>query len=252
MLLSLVLTLLAVSAYATPVINLGTAANFGLLGGSAVTNTGSSVIYGDVGSYPTGSVTGFEESISAGPGKVHGHTHTDANAVVGQAKSDLTAAYNTAAGATGAIDLTGQDLGGMTLDPGVYFFSSSALLTGNLKLDGGGGPNAQWIFQIGSTLTTATDSNVELIKGAKKDKVFWQVVSSATIGTNSVFVGNIMALESITLNGGVLHGKALARNGAVTISVAETVNAVPEPSSIMALGMMLIPAAALFRRKKLG
>jgi hypothetical protein len=244
--LPLVLTLLAVSSYAAPVnlVDLGTAANFGLLAGSTITNTGSSVINGDVGVSPGTAVTGF------GPVVVNGTTHlADAKAV--QAQTDLTAAYITAAGAVYNTDLSTQDLGGKTLTPGVYYFSSSAGLTGNLTLNGGGDPNAQWIFRIGSTLTTASGSNVALTNGATQGKVFWQVGSSATIGVNNNFAGNIMALQSITLNGGgILNGRALARNGAVTISSVETVNAVPEPSSIMALGMMLIPTAALFRRKK--
>lgn len=243
--ISAVLVLLAVSAYATPV-NLGTAANFGLLAGSTITNSGSSVINGDVGVSPGSAVTGF------GPPVVLNGTLHLADAVAGQAQTDLTTAYNAAAGATPTNDLTGFDLGvynAGVLGPGVYYFGSSAGLTGNLTLNGGGDPNAQWIFQIGSTLTTATGSNVALINAATKDNVFWQVTSSATIG-EGVFAGNIMALASISLGGGTLNGRALARNAAVTISKAETVNAVPEPSSIMALGMMLTSAAVLFRRKK--
>ena len=245
--LLLLLSLLVVNAYATP-INLGTAANFGLLAGSTITNTGSSVINGDVGSYPTPAVTGFP------PGIVNGTLYTAANAAVFQAQLDLAAAYDEAASAIPTMDLSGTDLGFYNADsplgPGVYFFSSSAFLTGNLTLKGTDAINPQWIFQIGSTLTTATGSSVALID-ATKDQVFWQIGSStATLGTNSVFAGNIMALTSITLNGGTLHGRALARNGAVTIISEETVNAVPEPSSIMALGMMLTSAAALLRRKK--
>lgn len=244
--------LVAVSAYAAP-INLGTAANFGLLAGSTVTNTGSSVINGDVGVFPGSSVTGFP------PGIINGTLYAAAEATVFQAQLDLANAYDEAAGATGAVNISGTDLGFYNADyplgPGVYFFSSSAGLTGNLTLDGGGDPNAQWIFQIGSALSTASGSSVSLINSAAQDKVFWQVGSStATIGTNSVFAGNIMALTSISLNGGTLNGRALARTGAVTISSAETVNAgpsvVPEPSGIMALGMMLAPAAVLLRRKK--
>ena len=247
--LSLFLSLLAVNAYAVP-INLGTASTFGLLGGSSVTNTGLSVINGNVGSAPTPAVTGFL------PGVVNGTLYTTPNTVTAQAQSDLTVAYNAAAGEASTMNLTGTDLGfynlANPLGSGVYFFSSSAGLTGNLTLDSQGNPNAQWIFQIGSTLTTATDSTVTFINGAT-NKVFWQVGSSATIGTNNVFAGNIMALESITLNGGTLNGRALARNGAVTISSMETVNsgayAVPEPSSLV-IGLMSIPSVLFFRRKK--
>ena len=119
--------------------------------------------------------------------------------------------------------MTGTDLGGLTLVPGVYCFSSSALLTGTLTLDAQGDPNAQWVFQIGSTLTTATDSTVSIINGGANCNVYWQIGSSATIQTNNTFVGNILALTSITLDGGILNGRALARNGAVTMADTETV-----------------------------
>lgn len=221
--LFLFLSLLTVNAYAASV-NLGTASTFGLLGGSGVTNTGSSVINGDVGSSPTPAVTGFP------PGIVIGTLYTTPNAVTAQAQSDLTAAYLSAAGAPSppTNDLTGIDLGtfnaGNPLIAGVYHFSSSAGLTGNLTLDGQGDPNAVWIFQIGSSLTTATNATVSFINGASPCNVFWQVGSSATIQTNNTFGGTIMALTSITLDGGTLNGRALARNGAVTISAAEFVN----------------------------
>lgn len=178
------------------------------------------------------SVTGFP------PGIVVGTLYTTANAVTAQAQSDLTAAYLVAAGAPcpPTHNLTGIDLGtfnaGNSLTPGVYCFSSSAGLTGNLTLDGQGDPNSQWVFQIGSSLTTATNATVSFINGASPCNVFWQVGSSATIQTNNVFGGTIMALTSITLNGGTLNGRALARNGAVTIAAAEFVNtACPAPTA---------------------
>ena len=217
------LTLSAANAYAVA-INLGTAGTFGLLGGAGVTNTGLSVIRGDVGSSPTPAIIGFP------PGIVIGTLYTTPNAVTVQAQSDLTTAYNAAAGAAPTMVLTGTDLGfynaANPLGPGVYFFSTSAGLTGNLTLDGQGNPNAQWIFQIGSTLTTATNATMSFINGASPCNVFWQVGSSATIQTNTIFGGTIMALASITLNGGTLNGRALARTGAVTISAAEFVNTV--------------------------
>jgi hypothetical protein len=229
--LVLVLMLLAVNAYAVAV-NLGTAGSFGVLAGSGVTNSGSSVIKGDVGSSPTPSVTGFP------PGTVIGTVYTTANAVTAQAQSDLTAAYLVAAGAPcpATHNLTGINLGtfnaGNPLLAGVYCFSSSAALTGNLTLDGQGNPNSQWIFQIGSSLTTATNATVSFVNGASPCNVFWQVGSSATIQTNNLFGGTIMALTSITLNGGTLNGRALARNGVVTISAAEFVNtACPAPTA---------------------
>jgi hypothetical protein len=223
----LVVLLFASRAFAnTPganvAINLGTATNFGLLAGSGITNASSATsITGDVGSSPTPSVTGLTAS------QVHGILYTTANPATAQAQADLTVGYNEAAGAACGTDLTGTNLGGLTLVPGVYCFSSSALLTGTLTLDAQGAADAQWVFQIGSTLTTATNSTVALINGALNCNVFWQIGSSATIQTNSTFVGNIMALTSITLDGGILNGRALARNGAVTIAAQETVTAIP-------------------------
>jgi hypothetical protein len=222
------LSAFANSTGASVAINLGTAANFGVLAGSGITNASSATsIIGDVGSAPTPTVTGLIAT------QVQGTLYTASNPATTQAQTDLTAAYNQAAGATCGTDMTGTDLGGLTLAPGVYCFSSSAGLTGTLTLDGQGNANAQWVFQIGSTLTTATNSSVVLINGAVNCNVFWQVGSSATIQTGNTFVGNILALTSITLDGGTLNGKALARNGAVTISSQETVNAAACTCSVM-------------------
>src|ERR1700693_4547723 len=212
------IVLLAAHAFASTPVDLGTAGQFGLLAGSGITNASAGTsITGDVGSSPTPSVTGLLAS------QVHGILFTTSSPVTSQAQSDLTIAYNEAAGEACGTNLTGTDLGGLTLVPGTYCFSSSASLTGTLTLDAQGDANAQWVFQIGSTLITATNSTVALINGAVKCNVFWQVGSSATIQTNNTFVGNILALTSITLDGGTLNGKALARNGAVTISAQETV-----------------------------
>ncbi len=224
----LVLLLLPVNAHAACV-NLGTAADFALLGGSGVTNSvPGTVVQGDVGSSPIPAVVGFP------PGVVVGTLYTTSNAVTAQAQVDLTAAYNAAAGAATTGVLTGIDLGtynaGNPLLPGVYFFSTSAALTGNLTLDAQGDPNACWIFQIGSTLTTATGASVTLINGASPCNVFWQVGSSATIFSGTDFVGNIMALASVTLDGGTLQGRALARTAHVTISGSEFVNSICVPS----------------------
>ncbi|WP_229712265.1 ice-binding family protein [Streptomyces daqingensis] len=198
------------NAVATAV-GLGTADSYGVLGGQSVTNTGPSVVSGDLGVSPGSAISGFP------PGTVLGTIHqNDAHAA--QAQADLTTAYNNAAGQACDDDLTGQDLGGLTLVPGVYCFDSSAQLTGDLTLDAEGDPNAVWVFQIGSTLTTASSSNVNLINGASPCNVFWQVGSSATLGTDTDFVGTIMALTSITLNTGAdINGRALARNGSVTM-----------------------------------
>ncbi|MEO8215575.1 MAG: ice-binding family protein [Acidobacteriota bacterium] len=204
-----------VSSPASAQVSLGTAQGFAVLGGSAVTNTGASAINGDVGVFPGTSITGFP------PGIIVGGAPHSADAVAGQAQTDLTTAYNAVAGTACNVDLTGQNLGGLTLTPGVYCFSTSAFLTGTLTLDLQGNPNALFIFKTGSTLTTASGSSVVLINSGGTTcppNLYWQVGSSATLGTGSTFAGNILALASITMNTGAgLSGRALARNGAVTL-----------------------------------
>jgi hypothetical protein len=191
---------------------LGTAENFAVLGSSTVTNTGPTIVTGDLGVSPGTAITGFPPGIVVG-GAIHA-----ADAVAGQAQTDTTTAYNNLAGQACDFTLTGQDLGGMTLVPGVYCFSSSAQLTGALTLDAGGDPDAAWVFQIGSTLTTASNASVLLVNGARACNVFWQIGSSATLGTGTSFVGSILALASITLTTDVdVFGRALAQNGAVTM-----------------------------------
>jgi hypothetical protein len=191
--------------------SLGTAAGFAVLGASTVTCTGPSRIVGDVGVSPGSAITGFP------PCKLTGNFHS-ADAVSAQAQADATTAYNALKGATcpAANNLTGTDLGGLTLTPGVYCFSSSAELTGTLNLSSG-----VYIFQIGSTLTTASGSSV-LISNAQpcdaSSSVFWQVGSSATLGTTTAFAGNILANISITMTtGATLDGRAIALTGAVTM-----------------------------------
>ena len=208
------LSVFAVSpaAAAEPKVGLGTAGSYAVLAGQAVTNTGPTVVTGNLGVSPNNAVSGFP------PGLVLGGTIHQGDAHAGQAQSDLTTAYNDASGRACDVSLTGQDLGGMTLTSGVYCFSSSAQLTGTLTLDAEGVPNAVFIFQIGSTLTTASASRVALINGAQACNVYWQVGSSATLGTDTTFVGNILALTSITLDTRAsVHGRVLARNGAVTL-----------------------------------
>ncbi len=204
--------LLVSSAFAAQSsVGLGTAGSYAVLAGSTVTNTGPSTINGDLGVSPGTAVTGFP------PGTVHGSIHS-ADAVAAQAQSDLTTAYNDAASRKPAVSVSG-DLGGLTLTPGVYKASSSIGLTGTLTLDAQGDPSAVFIFQVGSTLTTASGSHVALINGAQACNVFWQIGSSATLGTSSVLSGDILALTSISVNNGVtVQGSALARNGAVTLN----------------------------------
>jgi hypothetical protein len=198
-------------------VGLGTDSAFAVLGGQAVTNTGSSIINGDLGVSPGAAITGFP------PGIVNGTIHS-ADAVAAQAQLDLTTAYNTAAGATPFASVP-ADLTGLTLTPGVYRNATALGLSGAVTLDAQGNPAAVFIFQAGSTLITGSGSTVNLINGAQPCNVFWQVGSSATLGSTSNFVGNILAQTSITMNNGVtLAGRALASTGSVTM-IDDTITA---------------------------
>jgi hypothetical protein len=224
-----------VTSPASAQIPLGTAQNFAILGGSTVTNTGPSNINGNLGVSPGSAVTGFPPGVVTG-GSIHA-----ADAVAAQAQSSLTTAYNTAAGTPCGVDLTGQNLGGLVLTPGVYCFTSSAALTGTLTLNFQGNPNAAFLFKIGSTLTTASASSVILTNNAGSTcppNVNWQVGSSATLGTGSTFIGNILALTSITLTTGAnVTGRALARNGAVTLDTNNvSIGACVAAAQVPALG----------------
>ena len=242
------------------IIDLGTARNFAVLAGTTVTNTGSSVIDGgDVGVYSGSAITGFFP-VDGGPGNITPPftTHAADNVAL-QAQKDLTTAYNVAMGLPFTSNLTGQDLAGLTLTPGVYFFSSSAGLTGTLTLNDQGDTNALFVFQIGSTLTTAPNSKVVTINnpGPRPDgcNVYWQIGSSAVLGTTTAFEGHILASTSITLDTGasIMDGSALASTGQVSLDDVHIINCgssfgegVPEPATIT---LALLGGAVLMTRR---
>ena len=271
----LILALLALPAYADPI--LGSAGSFGVLGGSAVTNTGPTTINGDLGVYPGTSITNTN-GITINGTAYSGSATPPNNAGAATAQSDATTAYNGLAGMSVTTNLTGEDLGGLTLTPGVYKFDSSADLTGTLTLNGEGNENALWVFIIGSTLTTASGpsaASVNVIDAGSNDGIFWDVGSSATLGTTTAFKGNILASANITLDSGATIGcgSALASTGAVTMGTntistgcagggtitttggVPTVTAlpiapipVPEPGIMTLLGSGLLALAGMRRK----
>jgi hypothetical protein len=233
----------AASAQTAP--SLGAAQSYAVLGGSTVTNTGPSVIGGDLGLSPGTAVTGFPPGVVVG-GAIHA-----ADAAALSAQNSLITAYNSVAGQACTQDLTGQDLGGKGLAPGVYCFSSSAQLTGLLNLNAQGNGAAVWLFKIGSTLTTASGSSVVVSGGGSQCNVYWQVGTSATLGTATSFAGNILALSSISATTGAnVIGRALARNGAVTldtnnITPSTCAPGAPTPVPILPRAFVLLLALGL-------
>lgn len=204
-------------------VELGTASTFAVLAGTGITNTGATTASGsagaDFGSAPTGTFTGDTMVTTTGT------KYTAVDGAVESAKLALITAYDDAAGRTPST-VVATELGGATLTEGVYSSTSGELgITGTLSLDAENNPDAVWIFQAGSTLITATDSNVVLLNGADPCNIFWQVTSSATLGVNSVFVGHVFALQSIqATTGATINGQLLARNGAVTLDTNTFVN----------------------------
>src|SRR5659263_780041 len=232
-LLVLVVMLLvpATSMAAQPTVNLGTTSSCAVLAGSTITNTGPTTITGDVGLSPGSAFTG-QASVT-----LHGAVHV-ADAVAVQAKKDLVTAYNDAAGRTPVATIA-TELGGHTLIPVSYDSASGTFeITGTLTLDAQGNPDGVFIFQMESTLVTAPFSNIVLLNGARFCRIFWQVGSSATLGTSSHFEGHILAMASITANtGATIHGQLLARTGAVSLhantitnDVCNTVGPTPTPT----------------------
>lgn len=227
--------LIALSAQTQAAVSLGTAANFGVLAGSTITNTGFTDVIGDIGVHPGTAITGFFGTAeNDGPGTFTGNAH-QGDATAQQAKADALTAYNDLLALPMSTTLA-VELGGETLNPGVYVLGTAGL-TGILTLDGAG----DYVFQIGSTLTTAALSMVNLINGAEAANVFWAVGSSATLGEGTDFAGTILASSTISLTAGAtVDGRLIALNGAVTM-ITNTV--VPEPSTTSMLALLSLGIA---------
>jgi hypothetical protein len=243
----------AVARAGPATVNLGSDSDFAILAGSAITFGGtvnSSTITGNIGSYPTPAITGLGNAV------LNGVNQTGNAGLMLNAQNDLTTAFNNAAGrpVDGYYPAI-TDLGGLTLVSGVYNDPSSFGITGTLTLNAAGNPDAVWIFQMGSTLTTATGSSVVLENGAQACHVFWEVGSSATLGVDSTNVGTIMASSAITLDtGAVVNGRLLAENADVTLDGYNTVikpvcrssSSVPDSSNTFLLCGLGLAALCFF------
>jgi type VI secretion system secreted protein VgrG len=272
-LIALVVFFLSAASMRADTLSILAADNYAVLGASTVTNTGSSVLNGNLGVYAGSAITGFP------PGTViNGGTTDITNAVAQNGQADALAAYNSLAGLAVTQTLTGQDLGGLTLTPGVYFYSSSAQLTGPLTLNFQGLSNQNIVFQIGSLLTTASGSSLVIEGAGTDDNVYWKV-GAATLGTTTAFVGDIIAGTSITLDTGatITCGDAIALTGAVTLdhntistcaggtggigstdvaggvinTTHEVVNTAPEPGTFGLLATGILGMAGAIRRRLL-
>jgi LPXTG-motif cell wall-anchored protein len=244
---ALAITVGDASASIVPTVNLATAGSYSVIGSTTVTNTGPSVLDKSIALSPGTAVDGFPPGIVLAPGSIQA-----ANATSDQARADLTTAYLDAAGRSVEFTQNNPDLTGTTLAPGVYAGLSKAplSLSGQMTLDGQNDPNAVFIFQTDSTLTTGPGSSILLINGASECNIFWQVGSSATIGTNSAFVGNILALTSVSVQtGATVQGRAMARNAAVTLdsNVFTSTNCAlgPTPPTTVAPADTAAPGATL-------
>lgn len=224
---------IALSSPSEGAVSLGTAASFGVLAGTQITNTGLTTVAGNIGVDPQSAITGFFGTLAnEGPGTFTGTAHQD-DITAELAKADAAAAFSALNGLAVNTTAVAVELGGQTLNPGVYSLGT-AEMTGILTLDGVG----DYVFQIGSTLNTAALASVNLINGANPANVFWAVGSSATLGIGSAISGNIIALTSATLTTGAsVNGRVIALNGAVTL---DSNSVIPEPTTISLLSFLAL------------